>query len=174
MQQITRFFTGMSFEFAVHPASGDGFVEINQVAVEIRSIDTGKFGFAANRQSAATAHTGAVHHDGIHADDGLHAIFLGQHAHEFHHDQRTDGNHFVVLVSALDQLLKRGGHESLFAMTSVIRHQTKLIADGTEFILKNNQILAAKTDNAVNNSAIFVQLFSYGIGNRTANAAKKE
>ena len=105
----------------VHLLAAHRFVEINQMAVEVRTVDTGELGFAADRDAAAAAHAGAVDHDRVHADDGLDPELLGQLADKLHHDQRSDRDHQVILVAVLNQLLQLVGDEALVAVRPINR-----------------------------------------------------
>ena len=97
-----------------------------EMAVEVGAIHAGELGLAADGQPTTAAHAGAVDHDGVHRDHGLQAILFGQHAHELHHDDRADGDDFVVLVALFDEFLQGVGDQALSAVTAVVGHHAHL------------------------------------------------
>ena len=74
--------------------------------IEIRPIDTSKFGYTTNRYPAATAHSGAVYHYRIQTDDGFNTEWFGGLSAEFHHNTWPNRNYSVNLLTALKQLPK--------------------------------------------------------------------
>ena len=66
-----------SFFGLVHLLSLHGKVEVNFVSIKLRSVNAGKFYFAANHQTTGTAHTSSIYHDRVHADNGRNIQFFG-------------------------------------------------------------------------------------------------
>ena len=171
LEQVAGLFAGLGLKGAVHGAAGHGLVEIHEVAVEVGAVHAGKLGLAAHGQAAAAAHAGAVDHDGVHGDDALEAVLLAGLDHELHHDEGADGDDEVVLVASGHQLVEGGGDNALGAVAAVVGHDAQLIAAGFELILENEQILAAEAHDAVDDTALLVQLPGDGQSDGAAHAA---
>src|SRR5690349_2200506 len=60
-----QFIEGYLFFFHKHLLAFHQVVEVHQVPVKIRTMETGKFCFIANRHTARTTHTRAINHDGV-------------------------------------------------------------------------------------------------------------
>ena len=90
------------------------FVEIHQVAVEIRAIDG---------DAARSAHAGAIHHDGIQADDGGDTGGPGDLAACLHHGKRADGDHLAHIAIGGEDIGEGVGDEALAAVAAVIGSQ---------------------------------------------------
>ena len=127
--------------------------------VKVRPVHTGKLGLAPYGQPAAPAHPGPVDHNGVHAHYRLDPIFLGQKADEFHHRQRSDGNHLVILVAGQYQLFQRLGHQPFLAVAAVVGHHAQLIAYCTKLLFQNHQITAPESDHRVYLGTLPMQLF---------------
>ena len=91
--------------------------------------------------------------------------------HKFHHDQRSDGDHFIVLVADGHQILQGGGHNTLGAVAAVVGHHPQFLAAGTELVLQNQKILVAEADHAVDYTALFMQSTGHRQRNGAAYAA---
>lgn len=147
----------MGLKGAVHAAAGHCLVKIHQVAVKVGAVHAGKLGLSAHGQAAAAAHAGAIDHDGVHGDDALQTVLLAGLYHKFHHDQRSDGDHFIVLVAGGHQILQGGGHNTLGAVAAVVGHHPQFLAAGTELVLQDQKILVAEADHAVDYTALFMR-----------------
>ena len=117
------------------------------MAVEVRSVDTGELHFAADADTAGSAHAGAVDHDRVERHHGLHAVGPRRLDAGVHHRQRTDGDDQIRLV-ALEHLLQRGGDEARRTVAAVVGADDQFVAELVEPILPEHEILVAKADDA--------------------------
>ena len=85
------------------------------MAVKLGTIDAGKLRHPAHRQAAAAAHAGAVNHDRVHAGHRFNPVLLGQKADKLHHDEGPDGDDFIILFPALNELFQGVRHKALLA-----------------------------------------------------------
>ena len=161
----------MGFELGVASATAHSLVKVNLKTVKVGAIDAGELGLAANGQTAAAAHAGAIDHDGVHGNNGLHAEGLGGSNDKLHHDQRTDGDDFIVVLAVLDQFLQRSSNNALLAMGAIVGHQEHLVGHSTELVLQDHQILVAEANDGVDLAAHFMQLLGDGESNGAAHAA---
>ena len=170
-EEVADVFSLFLFKRAVHHAAAHSLVKVNLKAVEFRTVHTGEFSLAAHGEAAAAAHACAVDHNGIHGNDGLDMVGFGCQGDKFHHNQRADGDDFVVLLAAFNQALERLGDNALLAVAAVVGHNDQLIGSRLEFILENEQILAAESDDGMHLAAQLVQLLRDWQSNGTAHAA---
>ena len=119
-----RFWSRLDLFERSHPL--EHLVPIDEVAVELRSVNADKAGLAADGQPAGAAHPGTVHHDGIERNVVGNAVFLCQKRRELHHDRRSDCQ-YLVDVFPLYHFLDPHGDDSLLAVGSVIGHDNDLI-----------------------------------------------
>ena len=91
--------------------------------------------------------------------------------HELHHDERADGDDQVVLVPGGHQLVQRSGHDTLGAVAAVVGHDAQFIAAGPELVFEDEQVLAAEANDAVDHTALLVQLAGNGQSDGAADAA---
>ena len=141
------------------------------MSVEIGTVDAGELHLAADRETAAAAHSRSVDHYGIHRHGGLYPIFLCKKTYEFHHHERTDRNDLVVLLTRFDQRAQSVGDKSLFARASVVGHQTVFVGYRAELVLEDHEIFRAEADYRVNGRAVFVEFFRHGICDRASDTA---
>ena len=139
------------------------------MTVKIRTVHTGKLCLAAHGQTTSAAHTSTVDHNRVHADHGLNSIFFRRKAYKFHHDQRSNSDHFIVFISCIDQFFKGIGNKSFFPITSIICHHHKLIACILKLFLKDHQILISKPYDRMDFCTHFMQLFCHRISNGTTD-----
>ena len=123
------------------------FVEIHQVAVEIRAVHAGELHFAAHGDAAGSAHAGAIHHDGIQADDGRNAERPGGFAAGLHHGNRPDGDHFAdVLFGGQD--VGQGVRDEAFAsVAAVVGGDDQFVAVVAELLFPEHQVAIAEADD---------------------------
>src|SRR4030066_1199850 len=84
-------------------AAGEKLRPIDGVAIEIRSVNTGKFRLAVRRYPAGTAHARPVDHDRVEADHSLHSRRTGGLGAAVHQIGAADRHHAVDLLLFLDQ-----------------------------------------------------------------------
>ena len=111
------------FSVTIDAVAAHEFVIIDLVAVKVRAVDAGEFDLAADRDTTAAAHAGAVDHDGVQRNNGLDAEGLGGLGDEFHHRDRADGEHFVIVDAGLEQLLQLDGNKAVLAVGAVVGHE---------------------------------------------------
>ena len=170
-EQVAGFFVFVTLPVEVHLAALETLVPVDLVTIKVRAVDAGELGLAADGEAAAAAHAGAVDHDRAHGNGGGDAVRLGGLGDELHHHGRADGEDLVILVAVLDELLERVGHETLFAVSAVVRHQLENAGDLAELILKDHKILALETDDRMDFRAAVVELLQNGVGDGTADTA---
>ncbi|CAN4048504.1 Lineage-specific thermal regulator protein, partial [Dysosmobacter welbionis] len=108
----------------------DRQIPVHLVAVEIRAVHAGELHLAAHAQAAAAAHAGAVNHDGAHGNGGGDAVGLRGLGNKFHHHHGTDGEHLIILVASVNQLLQRLGDNALLAIGAVVGADLQYAACG--------------------------------------------
>src|SRR6516225_5125988 len=123
-------------------------VEIDRVAVEVGAVDAGKPDASAHLDAAAAAHAGAVDHHGIEADHRLELVCARRLAAALHHERRPDRHRLINVGMALQRLTDSLGDEPLEAGRAVVGAQDQLVATGAELVLPEDQVAAAKTENA--------------------------
>ena len=101
----------------------------------------------------------------------LDAVLLGEQGDELHHDDRTDGDDFVVTVARLDERLQSVRDEALFSVAAVVRHHLQHARRGAELLLEDDEVLVAEADDGVHFRALRVQLFGDGVRDGAADAA---
>ena len=127
----------MGLEVLIHLVPLDCQIPVHLVTVKVGAVHAGELGLAA--------HAGAVNHDGAHGDGGGDAVGLRGLGDELHHHHGADGEHFIILVAGVDQLLQSLGDQPLAAIGTVIgaddfasmreivfRRYSRLIAEGAE------------------------------------------
>ena len=141
------------------------------MAVELRAVHAGKFGFAAHGNPAAAAHTGAVHHDGVQGHGGVGAEGLGGEGDKLHHGHGADGQHLVKLLARFQQLLQGLGHQAVAAVGAVVSHEDEAVGAGLEFLFQNHNVLAAEANDDGHFRAGFLKSPGRGQGDGAAHAA---
>ena len=122
-------------------------VPIDKRTVKFRSVDTYELGLAANRESASTAHARAINHDSIERYLNRYVILLCHEAAELHHDRRTDCEHLVHMLLLSDELLDTYGHNTLFAIRTIVGHDDEFVRTLANFVFKNNKFFRTTCDN---------------------------
>ena len=115
--------------------------------IKFRAVDTGKLGFPVNCHAARAAHPDAVHHKRVQADGRGHAEGQRRARYGLHHRHRTHGNDFLNLLVFFKAVLQQIGHKPLVPIASVIRRNEHFVTEGFQFVLKQEQILAARADD---------------------------
>ena len=108
------------------------------MSVKLRSVHACELHFPANAHTAGAAHAGSVHHDRVKADNGGDAQFLGESAHEFHHDHGTDGNTDIVLLTFIfNQVLDDLGNHALALIRTIICCYVKIACNCLQLIFQD-------------------------------------
>ena len=79
----------------VHSLSPHQQIKIDQMGVEVRTIDAGKFGLAAHLDATDTAHAGTIDHNRIEADNRRNLVGQSCCRHGAHHRHRADAKDAV-------------------------------------------------------------------------------
>ena len=141
----------MSFKIHIHSVSGHCFIEIDFVAVEIRTVDTGKLGdtlaILYQSQTAAAAHAGTIDHDRVHGNGDRYIIWLGSRNDELHHDQRTDRDDHIESLTFFQHFLQRNGDIAMLAIRTVVRHDEESVGTSLELVFQDDDILVTETDD---------------------------
>lgn len=163
------------FIIEIHAAAGHGFIEIDFITVEVRSVNTGKFYYPlaipVQRQTAAAAHAGTVDHDRIHGNGHRNTKRLRGGNYEFHHDQWSDGDDHIELFAGFQHFLERHSDVAVAGIGAVIGHYNQFVGAGMEFIFKDQQIFRSETDDAGNFSTQAMEFLSNGHRDRAADTA---
>ena len=159
------------FSVTIDAVAAHEFVIIDLVAVKVRAVDAGEFDLAADRDTTAAAHAGAVDHDGVQRDDGLDAEGLGGLGDEFHHRDRADGEHFVIVDAGLEQLLQLDGNKAVLAVGAVVGHEIQMVAGLLELVFENDDVLVAEADDDVGLDTRLFKGLCRRICDRAADAA---
>jgi hypothetical protein len=123
------------------------FVEVDQVAVEIRAVYAGELHVPAHRDAAGAAHAGAIHHDRIEADNGRYAGRPGDFAARLHHRDRPDGDHFADVFFAGQDVGQRVGDEAVAAVAAVVGSDNQFVAAIPELVFPEHQVAIAEADD---------------------------
>ena len=118
-------------------------VEVNQMSVEVRSVNTGELNLTAHSYSASAAHTRAVYHNGVKTYDNGQVEFSCRHFAEFHHNYRTDGNNKVILF-VLCKAFELVGNKPLFTVGAVVGGDIEVISNLLHLVLQNNEVAVFK------------------------------
>ena len=143
------------------------------MAVELRSVHTGKLHFVSHQHTAGSAHTGPVHHDGIHADNRGNAQLLRGHAGEFHHDHGTDGHAQIIVMAFADQLLQHGCTDAVKAVAAVVRTQVQ-IAHFAHLFFQNQKVFRPRAYDDIALDSMIMQPFCLRIDRSRTHAACNE
>ena len=117
-------------------------VEVDLMAVKLRTVNANKLGLSTYGDAASTAHACTVYHDGVERYVGRNLIFLGEQTHELHHDGGTNGKALVYLL-ALDDALDTLGHETLVPIRAVIGHDYYLVGTLAHLVLQYDKVFGA-------------------------------
>src|SRR5699024_5764052 len=77
----------------------------------------------------------------------------------------------VVLAADCYPLLQRSGDDALLTVAAVIGHDPQLVAAGGKVVLQDQQVFVAEADDAVDHTALLMQLAGDGQGDGAAHAA---
>ena len=146
-------------------------VPVDEVGVELGAVHAGELALAADCEAAAAAHAGAVYHDGVQAGVGLQAVGAGDLGDVLHHDDRTAGEHAVVLHAGLEQGLELVGDETGLAVAAVVGAYVEVVAGGAELVLHDDDVLAAEAADHVHADAEALELLGDGVVDGAAGAA---
>ena len=134
-------------------------IKVNQVTIKVWAINTCKFDFAANVNTAAAAHASTIDHDWVEGYDGLDCLWSGYFRNKLHHWNWTDCDNCIVLSAFIDQLLKFNGYKTFFAVCAVIGHNVEVVCNCAHFVLDDNDIFGTETSDHINMSAHSMQCF---------------
>ena len=95
------------------------FLPVDQVTVEIRSVDTCEFCLTVNREPADAAHTGAVDHDRVHADHGFNSERTGDIRNPLHLESAAIGDNSVGFDFLVPENIRDFRHMTLIALGTV-------------------------------------------------------
>ena len=141
----------------------DQFVEIDVSAVEVGAVNASELHFAANGNTAATAHTSAVHHQGAQGNDGFHAEGLCSFIDSLHHGHGTQGVDLVILFASFQDFLELVDNLALFALRAVFGQQVQIAGSSLEAVFQDDEILGTEADDDVGFNACIVQAVCDGI-----------
>ncbi len=119
MWQASRRSSGRLLEGSIGRQAIGQAAEVHVVRVELRTIDAGVSGHAADHHAAAAAHAGAVDHDRVERDRGRDLVRSSELADGTHHRDRSDGVHGAH-PAGVELVLERLGHEPRPAIAAVI------------------------------------------------------
>ena len=152
---------------------GEQLPEVDQVPVEVGTIDASELDLAADRRPARAAHAGAIHHDGVERDHGANAERPGHVGARAHHRQGADGHHQIGTV-APHQIVQGLGHEPFAALGAVVGADDELVAEGPQLVLPEHLGPRAEADDAGGTVAGFLESTQLGEDRRDARAAADE
>ena len=104
----------------------------------------------------------------------MNAEGLGSLGNELHHGHGADGENLVKLLAGLQQLLQGLGDQTMTAIGTVVGHENEAVGNFFELVLKNDDVLAAETDNDGDLGAGFLKAPGRGQSNGTAHAAAND
>ena len=110
------------------------------MTIEFGTIDTNEFCFAANGNTAGTAHTCSVDHNCVERNNGGYIILFCEFAHELHHNGGADGN-AVVNLFAFDDTFDTFGNKAFIAVRAVVGHNDYLVGHFTYLLFKDDEVL---------------------------------
>ena len=120
-----------------------GLVEVDEVAVELGSVDTGELHLVSDSDTAGTAHAGAVNHHGVKRHHGGKVILLGKQRDKLHHWQGSDRYTTVVVFALLNQLFNLVGDKTFLAVAAIVGNDVEVVADGTHLLLEEDKPFVA-------------------------------
>ena len=124
-------------------------IPVDLIAIELRSIDADETCLATDGQAAGTTHTRTIDHDGVEGYIVGNIIFLGEKRSELHHHWRTDGEHFVDMLT-LDNLFYANGDDAFLSIRTIIGHDDHLITVGSDVIFHNDEVLGSSCEDGDN------------------------
>ena len=131
----------------VDALSAHEFLEVDGMAVEVRTVNAAKARLAIHRDAARPAHAGAVDHDRVERHRGRHAELAGRRGGELHHDRRSHGER-VVDLAGFAQLLERVGHQPLHARRAIVGdHHQLLERQRPQLVLEHQQFGVSRAED---------------------------
>ena len=127
------------------------------MTVKLRAVNACELDFAADQESAGTAHACAVDHYRVHGNDCGNAELLCELASKLHHDDRSDNDAVVVADTLIPELLEGNADVAVDSVRSVVSCEIKVLSDCLHLVFENKELLGPCTLDAVDFDAVVVE-----------------
>mgnify|MGYP000596954577 CR=1 FL=1 len=141
------------------------------MTIKVWSVYTGKLCFASYGKTASATHSRTIDHDRVHADNGFDVVFFCSKADELHHDQRSDSDYFVILVSFPNEFFQSVCYKAFFTIASIVCHHYQFVTGCFELILQDHKILVTESYDGMDFCTHLMKFLSNRIGNGTSYTA---
>jgi len=131
--------------------SYEEFVEIDEVRIEFRTVDTGELNLAADRHTTGAAHPRPIDHYRVQTHYRLHPVVSCDASNDLHHYHRSGCHYEVYSLTpsrrcSFKQVPQNIADEALTPLRAVVRRHVKLIAHLPHLFLQNKQVFGPCSD----------------------------
>ena len=117
-------------------------IPVDEITVELRSVNAYETSLSTYGKPASTAHTSAIDHDCVKRDSVRNIKFLCKKRRELHHHWRTDSDDTVYFLTFYN-FFHTDGNDAFLSVGAVIGHYYHLVRVFSDIVLHYDKVLGA-------------------------------